>query len=534
MICAVYCRKSNPDERTSEDGKSVERQRENATAFAAKKGWTVTDAHVYVDDGISGAEFVNRHNLQRLLRAVKQTPRPFHALVIAEPKTLGREQIETAYVLKQITDAGVEVWGYLDGRALVMTTSADKLMFSVQAMAAESERERGRQRTREALHRKARLAHGTGARTFGFTTVRMGEHVERAIHEAQATVVRRIFTMASEGLGDARIAHALTADGIPAPGPKGWQKETVTTVLKNRAYLGEFVYGKSRVVDRGGSVGKRVRVPESEWVTATKPELAIVPHELWDAVRERKKKTAAHYMRASSGTLQGKPESGLAAKTVLSGIARCACGGPLRFFGGWPGATARYHCAHRYTRGATACDNRRGIPMKALDEAVLDAVRGGIVVTPGAPAALLDELEAHRVTAAEAQAAGREDAEREIARLTKEIANLVAACAAGTVPEIAEGIAERRARIEALQVAPAPAPIDRQAVFNAWEKLRLLWLNARYPAQVRQLLRKMGIDRITVRRAADGASWAWEFEGMADVEPLVAIACAGLAAPPIM
>ncbi len=65
----------------------------------------VDDAHVYVDDGVSGAEFANRPGFVRLLNALK--PRaPFHVLVMSEVSRLGREQIETAYALKQLSVAG--------------------------------------------------------------------------------------------------------------------------------------------------------------------------------------------------------------------------------------------------------------------------------------------------------------------------------------------------------------------------------------------------------------------------------------------
>ena len=45
------------------------------------------------------------------------SPRPpFQVLVMSEESRLGREQIETAYALKQITDAGVRVFFYLEDR----------------------------------------------------------------------------------------------------------------------------------------------------------------------------------------------------------------------------------------------------------------------------------------------------------------------------------------------------------------------------------------------------------------------------------
>ena len=51
----------------SEEDKSVTRQVENAKAFAAKMGWTVADAHIYIDDGKSGAEFAARPDFMRMM-----------------------------------------------------------------------------------------------------------------------------------------------------------------------------------------------------------------------------------------------------------------------------------------------------------------------------------------------------------------------------------------------------------------------------------------------------------------------------------
>ncbi len=59
MIAAIYARKSN-DQNLPDVEKSVTRQVERGTAYAQSKGWTVDPAHVYVDDAISGAEFVRR------------------------------------------------------------------------------------------------------------------------------------------------------------------------------------------------------------------------------------------------------------------------------------------------------------------------------------------------------------------------------------------------------------------------------------------------------------------------------------------
>jgi DNA invertase Pin-like site-specific DNA recombinase len=105
LIAAVYARKST-DQNLPDPEKSVTRQVEHATAYAARKGWIVDPAHVYQDDGISGAEFVKRPGFLRLMNALK--PRPaFQVLIMSEESRLGRETIETGWCLKQIIEAGV-------------------------------------------------------------------------------------------------------------------------------------------------------------------------------------------------------------------------------------------------------------------------------------------------------------------------------------------------------------------------------------------------------------------------------------------
>ena len=50
-------RRKSTDQNIADEEKSVTRQVERARAYAARKGWTVAEEHVYTDDGISGAEF---------------------------------------------------------------------------------------------------------------------------------------------------------------------------------------------------------------------------------------------------------------------------------------------------------------------------------------------------------------------------------------------------------------------------------------------------------------------------------------------
>src|SRR5262245_31598801 len=127
MTAAIYARKSTEQSGIADEQKSVARQVEHARAFAVSKGWTVDDAHVYVDDGISGAEFANRPGFLRLMNALKPRP-PFQVLIMSEESRLGREQIEVSYALKQLVQAGVRVFCYLTGSERTLDSPIDKIM----------------------------------------------------------------------------------------------------------------------------------------------------------------------------------------------------------------------------------------------------------------------------------------------------------------------------------------------------------------------------------------------------------------------
>jgi DNA invertase Pin-like site-specific DNA recombinase len=60
MIAAVYVRKSTEQNGVAAEQKSIARQIDHARRYAERKGWAVDDASIFVDDGISGAEFANR------------------------------------------------------------------------------------------------------------------------------------------------------------------------------------------------------------------------------------------------------------------------------------------------------------------------------------------------------------------------------------------------------------------------------------------------------------------------------------------
>jgi site-specific DNA recombinase len=203
MNAAIYARKST-EQNVVEDAKSVTRQVDVAQAFAAARGLSVDAEHVYVDDGISGAEFDDRPGLAWLLLTVKTRPRPFDVLVTMDECRLGRDQWRTGYLLSQFKDAGLAIWYYQAKRQANLDDATGQFMENVYGYAAQMEREKAVARARETGRVKAAKGHVAGGIVFGYRNVRTEDHVERAIVDDQADVIRRILREIAAGRGAPR------------------------------------------------------------------------------------------------------------------------------------------------------------------------------------------------------------------------------------------------------------------------------------------------------------------------------------------
>lgn len=480
MIAAVYARKSTDQFGIAEEQRSVSRQIEMARTYAASKGWQVLADAVYVDDGISGAEFANRPGYLRLLNSLKPRPR-FDVLIMSEESRLGREAIETAYALKQIITAGVRVFFYLEDRERTFDSPTDKLLMSVTAFADELEREKARQRTYDAMQRKARAGHVVGGRVFGYQNVTVyGEpdaqgraqkvRVERRIDESQAAVIRRIFALCEEGCGYSRIAKTLNAEGASCPRPQqgrpaGWSPSSVYEILHRPLYRGEIIWNQTRKRDRWGRHRQHAR-PHSEWLTIPAPELRIVSDAQWAAAHARMNgaRVVVH------NELAVVPTRDRESKYLLSGLARCGC------CGGSFAATTRSHgtgtnrrrvgfysCLAHHKRGPAICDNGRHVRMDVADRAVLGAVAEDLLRPEIVEAVIAGVFEAlHQPQAPETHAAELLSIDREIARLTEAIAT------GGDMPSLMAALRTRQNRrddlIRAQKPTAVPAVSDRRAI----------------------------------------------------------------------
>lgn len=209
----------------------------------------------------------------------------------------------------------------------------------------------------------------------------------------------------------AKVMRVLNDRGLALPrcdrhGELRWARATVSAVaaiLKNPAYAGAFVYGRTRLratACEGGSPAKVAR-PIDEWRIVVKDRYP--PYIDWltyEKIRDVVRDNRAEYMRIKT---RGAPRNG---ELLLHGIAWCGrCGHKMyvRYKGG-----GEYVCNHlRSHTGLPACQHIRA---SRVDAAVADAF-----LTALAPAEI-DALSRARRAQQQVEKSLRSSAERELER----------------------------------------------------------------------------------------------------------------------
>ena len=477
-IAAIYARKSTDDNHQVEAHKSVERQVEQGRLYAAEQGFQVPDDMVFIDDGISGAEFINRPGLSRMLNSLSC----FQALIVSEESRLGRDSLRTALTVDEVLSKGVRIHYYLSREVQHCINSQQKMMTMLKTFIAEQEREKNSQRTSDALRNRARKGYVAGGRVYGYDNVQVtgtaanGEvvrsHTEYAINAEEAEVVRSLFRMYLDGHGLKAIAKTLNLDpnrdypalsrqyfdgrlvASPTKGTGSWSPTAVREMLTRERYLGRIVYGKVKKVYLGGTQ-KRIQADPEQTIQLQREDLRIIDDESWHAVQARLKRMADE----SSGTGHFAP-SKRGSRYLLSGLARCGvCGASLTVVGGTTGSgenrvpLLKYGCSFRQNRGARVCNNNHTVRVEMLDQQVLLAIQQQVLTPEAMDYVVNQALTAFHANHAPARKKNQgETRQKQIQKLEKEIANLVNFVAKGNLSSaISHNLAQKEAQLSELQ-----------------------------------------------------------------------------------
>ncbi len=371
----IYARFSTKNQ----DPRSIDDQFRRCDEYAAAEGLKVV-AH-YKDEGISGCR-QDRPGLEQLLAAARKRPVPFRHVLMDDSSRLSRDDIDAkTIVFRTLRAVGVVVHDV--SSSMRSDNENAELLWGVKGLIDAQYVRDLRKKTHRGLTGRALADFHTGGRCFGYESQKEPNplHPEHPcavllVNEPEAKLVRRIFQMYVDGASLAGIVDTLNREGIAAPydgkgysktSGDGWAKNQVSLMLANERYIGVLVWNKREFFRDPITKKRRARMrPESEWVRRDRPDLRIIPQDLWERVQAR---------RAPPSAKGGRPPGTGAHQYILSGLLKCGlCGGPMSIVGGTVRAGNRlvnYGCTRYHAKGDTACPNDRRISERKARQSVI-------------------------------------------------------------------------------------------------------------------------------------------------------------------
>lgn len=446
-IAALYGRYSTDgqDQTSTADQLRVTRE------YAARQSWVVSGE--YVDEAISGGALGNRPAVQRLI--ADAFAGAFNVIIVMELSRLARGE-DLPKLIQRLKFRGVRVIGIQDG--FDSTTRTARMQAGMAGIMGGEFIEMISRRTYSALEMRAKGQKPTGGRAYGFNGTR--EPVE-----AEAAIVREIFSRHAAGESMKAIASDLNARGIPSPGA-AWKRETrrsdgrwlvtsVHTLLHNELYLGRVIWNR-REWRKDPDSGRRTsrERPRSEWIVHEDPKAALIDAATWASCHER--------LGKKGGGQVGPP------RYILSGLLECGiCGAKFVISGG---RGHRYVCGTYHQGGAYACSNRLSVPRDLAEELLLAPVVEDLL-GPNEISAMADYMrtEARRSQIRAAVPADALRIDEEIAELERLVQSGVLT-AARAAPAIEAAERDRRAAVKAAARLPNDTVFSTNELIDAYRQ----------------------------------------------------------------
>jgi len=376
---AIYARVSSARQKKDE---TIGSQTAALREHAASNGLEVPQEWVFEDEGHSGATLV-RPGLEALRDLAAQGC--LDVVLVYSPDRLARKFAYQALLLEEFARAGVRVEFVTNGAR--GDTPEDQLLVQFQGMFAEYEKAQLMERYRRGKAHRARTGsvNVLSGAPFGYRYVRKTDLAGACyqLNEGEAALVAELFRRyADDGASIADLARWLTGQGVPTrTGKHRWDRSVIWGMLRNPAYAGTAVFGKTMAIHQSAGLNRVARLqgrstpraiktvdrPREEWTQIAVP--AIVDQDTFARVQQRladNKRYAARNTKVPS---------------LLQGLAACtACG-----YGYYRTSTRTtnkkiyyYRCLgsddYRY-EGGRVCRNQ---PVRAdyLDTVVWDHITG--------------------------------------------------------------------------------------------------------------------------------------------------------------
>ena len=369
---ALYCRLSVDD---GNFGGSVSIDTQKVLLEQYCKDHAISSYTFYCDDGYSGTNF-DRPSFQQMYSDIQSGK--INLVIVKDLSRFGRNYVDTGMYVQEFTDNNIRFIAADDNYDSL--GNGDDLLFPIKNVVNEMYARDVSKKTKAAKKAKARDGQFIGSKApFGYKLDPANRH-HLIIDEPAASVVKRIFRLAAEGIGYNKTAKLLREEKALTPiayfnqhnpdyfKSDYWRKEfdwhvtSIRAILENEVYLGHLVYGKRR--NKSIKSKEKVKNPKEDWIIAENCHEPIISQELWDKVHRI---LSAKHRPAKNGEVQ-----------MFSGLLYCSdCGHCLTYSqkqrkdGTYHGA---YSCWMYKTHGKEYCSSHY-ITFDTIYDIVLTDIR---------------------------------------------------------------------------------------------------------------------------------------------------------------
>jgi site-specific DNA recombinase len=374
---AIYARVSSARQKKDQ---TIGSQTQALLAHAGQNRLEVPADWVFCDEGHSGATLV-RPALEALRDLAAQGC--VDVVLCYSPDRLARKFACQALLIEEFNRAGVRVEFVNGPRG---DSPEDQLLVQFQGMFAEYEKAQLMERYRrgKAYRARAGSVNVLGGAPFGYRYLQTPDAGARyEIIDGEAALVAEMSRRyADDGATIADLARWLTSQGIATrTGKSRWDRSVIWGMLRNPAYAGRAVFGKTQIIHAQPGLNRVARLQGRTTPRAVKT--ADRPREEWTKIAVPAIADAGTFARVGQRLEDNKRFASRNTKvpSLLQGLAACAaCGyGYYRT----SARTARrkiyyYRCLgsddYRY-EGGRVCGNK---PVRAdyLDQVVWDHITG--------------------------------------------------------------------------------------------------------------------------------------------------------------
>lgn len=417
---ALYLRLSRDDDNAGESN-SIATQRMMLRRYAEQNSLVVVDE--YIDDGYSGTNF-ERPNFKRMIDDIEDGR--INCVVTKDLSRLGRNYLMTGqYMEMHFPLHGVRYIAVDNGVDTNNQQSAEFTPF-LNVMNEWYARDISRKVTKAFRTRHENGAHYGAYAPLGYRKD-PAQTGHLLVDDETKWIIEKIYALALQGAGAARITHLLATEQIPTPAwlnfqrygtfahifegqPEGrkfeWTISQVRKILLDETYIGHSIHNKQAPVSF--KCKKRVNKPKDEWWKVENTHEAIISQADFDRVQQN---IASRRRERKNGTTQ-----------IFAGLVKCAdCGWTMGYCENKQNKTpyGYYHCV-KHGQGLGQC-TMHYVRYDVLYSFVLSRLQYWIGAVHQDEQTILERLSKSNITE---QAAASKRAAQEKKRAEKRLAEL--------------------------------------------------------------------------------------------------------------